>query len=1151
VILRWLGGVLCGAVLAAVLALLWLLGTPPGTALLVRQAIALVPGSLEVSGLAGSVLDGISVAEVRYRVDETAVSLRGLQVQWRPAALAAGQLRIGPLVAEEVTVTIAAVDADEPGERFAMPDIRAPLPVTVERAALGALRIQAGDFRETIRDLVLAASLDASRLEIDELSGTFAGIALQIAGEAELIAQLPLRLQVAWQLVEPALAGAGEIDGNLVRLNVKQRVTSAAGDEPLFVGAVDISGSVDHPADELHAALVARWDGLGIAAAADTPVSSPAGELRVNGSFDKWSARLQTRLRAGGWPELEATGIFDGSERVVQVGELRLSGAPGTFIGRGSADFTAAPRVRLHVDASAVNAATLRSDLRGRLAAGLTLDVTWPDRVHVELHRLRGTFMERAVEASGTLQWTAAVTAIHDLRLRAGRNELRAAGEIGDRLAGRFAIQAPELAVLWPGLGGRLDGRGTIAGTRQRPEVRVSAAAEALQFESARVHSLSLDASIDRAGRLAARLRADGIASDERPLGGLLIEASGDLADHEIEVRLADGPVAIGLQSRGAWDGRSLRHRFGPAAVAVAPLGQWRLRDSAPWEFRNGAVTVGDHCWAQGEATLCLRQAMWSNARSVVAAELRDFSVAPLGELLGADMAISGIVEADLGFEQDAAGVTGSLWWRQDGTTFYYTGGDEPIVLAFPTARLELQATRELASFRAELRGQTGIGLQASGTLVKPFDDGGELAGAVSAEMPDIAEIVSVLAADWDLADVAGAVSLDARVAGTVAAPRVRGEVRLRDGVFALPDTGVRIEEIQLTARGDDAAKLRISGTARSGGVLRIDGEIEPFGTRGPSGLMRVHGRGIDVLRVPDRYVQASPRVTLRYGGGGLDVEGTVDVPKADIVVRQLPSSAVSPSADAVVHDRPVTAQAASFPRIGGALQINLGQDVRLTAFGLDTRLTGSLRLAQTPEGAAAGEGVVRLADGKFGAYGRELTIERGALIFTGPLDDPAFDLRASRRIDYEGRTVTAGLLLSGTAKRPESRVFSEPSMSEADALSYLIAGKPLSSAGAVDQSAIGGAALALGLRQASPITEQIGASVALDEFGVEGSEIDETQLVAGKQINPDLYLRFAYGLFNRIGTVLARYRIGRNFSVEAASGEDQSLDLVWSVERD
>jgi translocation and assembly module TamB len=194
---------------------------------------------------------------------------------------------------------------------------------------------------------------------------------------------------------------------------------------------------------------------------------------------------------------------------------------------------------------------------------------------------------------------------------------------------------------------------------------------------------------------------------------------------------------------------------------------------------------------------------------------------------------------------------------------------------------------------------------------------------------------------------------------------------------------------------------------------------------------------------------------------------------------------------------------------------------------------------------------VVRLKEGKFGAYGKELTIERGTLGFAGPLDDPAVDLRASRRVDWEGKSVTAGILLKGTASRPESRVFSDPAMSEADALSYLISGRPLQSANTTDRSAIAGAALSLGVQQASPLTQRLGSAVTLDELGMEGGTLDETEVVAGKQLGSDLYVRFTYGLFNRIGTVLARYKIGRNLSIEAASGEDQSLDLIYSVEKD
>ena len=123
--------------------------------------------------------------------------------------------------------------------------------------------------------------------------------------------------------------------------------------------------------------------------------------------------------------------------------------------------------------------------------------------------------------------------------------------------------------------------------------------------------------------------------------------------------------------------------------------------------------------------------------------------------------------------------------------------------------------------------------------------------------------------------------------------------------------------------------------------------------------------------------------------------------------------------------------------------------------------------------------------------------------------------------------------------------------MSEADAISYLISGRPMQSTNATDRSAIAGAALSLGAAQTSPLTQKVGSAVTLDELGVEGGTFDETQVVAGKQLGSDLYVRFAYGLFNRIGTVLARYKIGRNLSIEAASGEDQSLDLIYSVERD
>jgi len=44
--------------------------------------------------------------------------------------------------------------------------------------------------------------------------------------------------------------------------------------------------------------------------------------------------------------------------------------------------------------------------------------------------------------------------------------------------------------------------------------------------------------------------------------------------------------------------------------------------------------------------------------------------------------------------------------------------------------------------------------------------------------------------------------------------------------------------------------------------------------------------------------------------------------------------------------------------------------------------------------------------------------------------------------------------------------------------------------------------------------------------------------------------VRYTYGLFNRIGTVLIRYDLGHGFSLEAGSGEQQTLDLLYSIDR-
>jgi translocation and assembly module TamB len=230
---------------------------------------------------------------------------------------------------------------------------------------------------------------------------------------------------------------------------------------------------------------------------------------------------------------------------------------------------------------------------------------------------------------------------------------------------------------------------------------------------------------------------------------------------------------------------------------------------------------------------------------------------------------------------------------------------------------------------------------------------------------------------------------------------------------------------------------------------------------------------------------------------------------------------------------------------VNAQIEISLGDDVRYLDTNLDARLTGGLRLGYQSGRAATAIGTLEVS-GQYDAYGSPLDLDGGRLIFSGPLRDPAIDIRAVRMI---GDT-TVGVQLSGTLLNTQTRVFSNPTMSEADALSYLLFGRPLESTGDEDASILEGAALALGLRQAIPAIERIGSTLGLDELTVRATENDTGALMAGKYLSPKLYVRYSYGLFNRIGGLLLRYDISDRLSLETQSGGEKSMDILYTVEK-
>ena len=238
------------------------------------------------------------------------------------------------------------------------------------------------------------------------------------------------------------------------------------------------------------------------------------------------------------------------------------------------------------------------------------------------------------------------------------------------------------------------------------------------------------------------------------------------------------------------------------------------------------------------------------------------------------------------------------------------------------------------------------------------------------------------------------------------------------------------------------------------------------------------------------------------------------------------------------------------------AVELTLGDDVRYSGSNLDTTVTGELRVATEPNAprtrrARCGSTArtTRMARSSSSTAANSCSAARSTI--PGSTCAPS----AARDDRLRSNVTEVGVELTGTLKAPRTRVFSTPAMSEADALSYLLFGRPASGSdagmGTEETSALQTAALSLGLQQALPVVQRIGNTLGLDELTVQSTTTDAGALMAGKYLSPRVYIRYSYGLFNRIGGFLLRFKVNDRLSIETRSGEQESMDLFYTIEKD
>lgn len=1194
------------AALAAVVALPvllagWLLGTESGARFAFAQASRVAGIALVAEGVSGRLGGALAVERLRVETPDLRLDLSALELAWRPLRLIHGRLHVDRLQAD--TVRVATRPSSEPAQPARMPELA--LPVRFD-AGIEVGRILVEPWEEGAGAAPLA----------------FSDLGVRLSGEGAVQRVEALRLTTPWGRV----ALKGHLDTGVFPHAVAAQGTVQAGlDGREYLLSLDLDGDLgaltlraDGTGDGLSGRIEARlapFDPLPLRDArvalrgfdpAAFVAGAPSAELELDAQVatvtddvleGDVSVRNTRPLRVdeGGLP-LEAfaahvrastAAVTLAAIDVTLPGDARLTGKAGITLPAEARPLSATATLAV----TGLDPARLHAEApRGRIALELGAAYDAPDRMRLDFRLGEGTLLDLALGGAGRLEVAGLRVPDADLRLTLGPSRLSvrgAWGEAGDALD--VQLVARRLERLGLGLAGNVDLEGRLAGTPEAPAGRFRLSGEALRLPGdvavARIRANGgADDGLD--GVLALELDVTGIGGLEgRWVERLRASLDGTRRAHALELDVATPEsdrlrlaLAGGQPDDGtlAWSGRLERLKLegrvpleltAPVALSVSP----ERAELAPARFRAGE-----------EGQVVLDETVWSPGHTRLAGHLNGLAIVEPGRRAG-----RGPGPLTLGAEWEIA-----LAETADGRLRVFRESGDLSIPGELSTRIGLEhleavvvASGQRLAASIDARGTEMGTVSGSATALLRRDEvsgwglaqEADLLGSVRFDMPSIAWLSRLLQQETVLD---GAVQAEFSFSGTPAQPVARGRIRGEGLSMTLVDIGAQLSGGELLAeferdrlylrRFDFVSPNRVRPAERripfdaltaEPGRLTSSGEIA---LESGEGHFRFEADRLPILQRSDRWLIVSGTGQARSTWTSLDLTAEL---RADAGYVEF-AEALPPSlSDDVVI------VGAEEPSSGGALDLSadisvaLGDALYLSALGLDTRLTGALQLQQRPGEGLSAAGSIQTVGGVYRGYGQSLAIERGVINFQGPLDNPGLNVVALRK----GLAVEAGVAVTGSVRRPQVRLVSEPDVPDPDKLSWIVLGRAPSAGGGADLSLLLPAAQALLGGPGGGMTEQLSRSLGLDEFGIGQSaagvgrvqtsrvvgsgttvtgegELSGQVLTLGKRLTDDLNLSFEQSLSGAESLVLLTYQLTRRFSVVARGGTDNAADLYYTI---
>ncbi|SEG59742.1 translocation/assembly module TamB domain-containing protein [Vibrio hangzhouensis] len=1055
-----------------------------------------------------------------------------------------------------------AVSSSEESQAVILPDVLIPLFVKIAGIEIRDFKLDQAE-PIVVDKLKLVGRAGEHDVHVDNLELVMPQIEASLNGNISLIQGYPLDLYLRAHLKQTELAGQHLV----LKANGSVDSLSLDGEFSGVVAGV-LKGDIQPlqptlPFDAILSDAKASWPLKG-----DSDYQLQIDNLSASGSLDGYDVSLKAQASGTPIPDVAVTLKGSGDLKHIALSELSVDTLGGNVAGQVMANWESPVNWQGDLQLTHIQPGLqwpeAEGDISGHIVTSGALTDTGGWQVEVPTLDIVGVLREYPLNVQGQLD-ASDVTGkgeyqveTQGLSVAHGPNSLSAQGRLNKDWDMSLSIDFPELSSSVPDVSGLLQGRVQLSGAMLEPDISTDITAEKVRWkQEASVETLTLSGQAQPLPLTSAqadiRIQSSGIRYQEHTVDRLTVDLTGTQAEHTLTLDMVSSLLSTNISLKGMLSEKPSLVWQGELSNVHIETEQGPLDLVDPIDIKvdvdKQIADVSAHCWAQADSRVCLEKDIQAGNSGEALVTVKNFDFEQIKAYLPKETKLKG-----------SANITAWARWAPE------TSPEVKLDVALPKGTvtqsldIPLVVGWDKVNVKANLANDK---LQAS--WIVDVTDNGDLSGQLM--LPDVFAEQKQLDGELNLStfnldflqpivgefnQVKANLDSSIRIKGNVLHPQIFGRFSVSDLLLHGDISPIQVDsgDIDIAFNGYDA-KLDAS-IQTSDGELKLNGDGNWQDLKAWRTKLRVFADELNVNVPPMVKVKVIPDMTIEATPTLAKVTGNINLPWGRILVEQLPQSAVAVSGDQVLLNpdmTPINEERAVPFNIETDVSISIGNDFRISAFGLKGGLQGKLHVSQKDQGPFV-QGEVNIVNGSYSSFGQDLLIEEGKILMTGPVDQPYVNITAVRNPDTTADDVKAGVKVTGLASEPRVEIFSDPTMPQANALSYLLRGQDID--GETGGNALTTTLIGLSLARSGKVVGELGQA-----FGVQDLQLDtagsgqESQVTVSGYILPGLQVKYGVGIFNSLGEFTVRYRIIEDFYVEAVSGLYSSVTFLYQFEVD